>query len=128
LLLTLKKWLGGATVAFFAGATFTPSILAEEKFQKLNGPQIRAKFAGKELTDEVHWYDLYERNGTVSSSSMGRKRTGRWWIEKDQLCIDVDKESAAKCYAVRLSGNKVQLRGEGLLPLDAVLRSPISGR
>jgi hypothetical protein len=100
---------------------------AEPKFQKLNGQQIRAKFAGMELTDEVHWYDFYDGNGTLLSSSMGRKRTGKWWIEKDQLCID-DQDSAVKCYEVRLSGNKVELRGEGLLPLDAVLRSPINRR
>ena len=81
-----------------------------------------------ELTDEVHWYDFYDRNGTILSSSMGRKRQGKWWIEKDQLCIDVDKESAVRCYDVLASGNNVQLRGEGFIPLDAVLRVPLNRR
>ena len=54
---------------------------------------------------------------------MGRKRNGKWWVEKDQLCID-DSEDPVKCYEVRVSGNRVQLRGEYLFPLDAVLRSP----
>ena len=36
-----------------------------EKFQKLTGSQIRAKFAGMEVTDEVHWRDIYERDGTL---------------------------------------------------------------
>ena len=67
------------------------SACAEQKFQKLNGAQIRAKFSGMELSDEVHWYDLYARDGTVLSSSMGRKRQGKWWVQKDQLCTDVEK-------------------------------------
>jgi hypothetical protein len=101
---------------------------AEEKFRKLKGAQIRIKISGMELTDEVHWYDFYDRNGTIMSSSMGRKRQGKWWIEKDQLCIDVDKESSVKCYDVLASGNNVQLRGEGVISLDAVLRPPINRR
>jgi hypothetical protein len=48
-------------------ATLGPSATAEEKFQKLSGGQIRAKLAGMELTDNVHWRDLYQRNGTVMS-------------------------------------------------------------
>jgi len=80
-----------------------------------------------ELSDEVHWYELFEKSGTLLSSSMGRKRTGKWWVEKDQLCID-DKEDPVKCYEVRVSGNRVQLRGEYLISLDAVLRSPTDRR
>jgi hypothetical protein len=104
---------------------FASSAIAQEKFQKLTGGQIRAKLAGMELTDETHWYDFYDRNGTVLSSSMGRKRTGKWWIEKNRLCVELDKGDLAKCYDVRLSGNKVKLRGEGLLQMDAVLRPPM---
>jgi hypothetical protein len=83
------------------------NAVAEEKYRKLKGPQIRARFSGMELTDDVHWYDFYDRNGTILSSSMGRKRQGKWWIEKDQLCIDVDKESSVRCYDVLASGNNV---------------------
>ena len=110
-----------AIVAFATGAA------AEEKFQKLAGGQIRAKFAGMELTDNVHWRDLYQRNGTVMSTSMGRKRTGKWRVEKDQLCIEFEKEPIPKCYDVWLSGRQVELRREGLLPLQGTLE-PSSGR
>jgi len=103
--------------------SITGAIAAEQKFRKLSGAQIRAAFSGMELSDEVHWYELFEKSGILFSSSMGRKRTGKWWIEKDELCID-DGEDPVKCYEVRVSGNRVQLRGEYLFPLDAVLRSP----
>ena len=120
---TVTKALLVTLLAFFGW-----SAAAEEKFHKLKGAQIHARFSGMELTDQVHWYDFYDRNGTVASSSMGRKRQGKWWVEKDQLCTDVDKESSVRWYEVFVSGNNVQLRGEGLLRLDAVLRSPISRR
>jgi hypothetical protein len=97
------------------------SAATEEKFQKLTAGQIRAKLAGMELTDNVHWRDLYQQNGTVMSSSMGRKRTGRWRVEKDQLCIELEKEPIPKCYDVWLSGKQVELRHEGLLPLQGTL-------
>src|SRR6476660_4858901 len=73
------------------------SAVAEQKFQKLTGAQIRAKFSGMELSDDVHWYDLYERNGILLSSSMGRKEDwkmvgpegptlyGRWRVFGEML-------------------------------------------
>jgi hypothetical protein len=55
------------------------------------------------------------------------QRIGKWWVEKDQLCID-DKEDTVKCYQIWLAGNRVQMRGDGLFPLDAVLRPAIDRR
>ena len=60
-----------------------PSAQAEEKFQKLAGGQIRAKVAGMEISDQVHWREFYDRSGRITSMSMGRKRTGKWRVEKD---------------------------------------------
>jgi len=111
-------------VAILAVATLGSTAIAAEKFQKLSGAQIRGSLAGMELTDNVHWRDLYQRNGTVMSTSMGRKQTGKWRIEKDRLCIEFEKEPIPKCYDVWLSGNEIELRGEGLLPLQGVLEPP----
>jgi hypothetical protein len=99
---------------------------AEEKFQKLNGAQIRGKLAGMEVSDEIHWRDLFNRSGKVTSMSMGRKRTGKWRIDKDLLCIEFEKETP-NCYEVWLSGKKVKLQREGILPLEGVIEPP-SGR
>src|SRR5712692_8516043 len=94
--ITMRRRITPATITILAAATFASSVAAQEKFQKLTGAQIRAKFGGMELTDEVHWYDLYERNGTVLSSSMGRKRNGKWRVEKNELCVELEEE-LAKC-------------------------------
>ena len=123
----MRRGLRVTGLALLAAATLGPSATAEEQLQKLTGGQIRAKLAGMELTDNVHWRDLYQRNGTVMSTSMGRKRTGNWRVEQNQLCIEFEKEPIPKCYDVWLSGRQVELRREGLLPLQGTLE-PSSGR
>src|SRR3982074_3054667 len=95
---TMKSRISSATMAMVAVAAFASAAAAEEKLQKLSAGQIRAKIAGMELTDEVHWRELYGRSGTVTSDSMGRKRTGKWRAEKDPLCVQVDKKAPAKGY------------------------------
>jgi len=109
-----------AITLIVAAGAFRSAAPAEQKLQKLTAGQIRAKFAGMELTDQVHWRELYARNGTVASNSMGRKRTGKWRVEKGQLCIEFEKEPA-NCYEVWLAGKNVELRHQGLLPLEGVL-------
>ena len=102
-----------------------PAALAEEKFQKLTGSQIQARLAGMELTDEVHWDDLYQSNGVLVTNEMGHKTTGKWRIKKDQLCLDRGRELGSGCYDVWLAGKNVQLRSnESSLPLEGVLEKP----
>lgn len=36
-----------------------------------------------QLTDEVHWRYVYDRDGY----SMGMKKVGKWAVEKDELCL-----------------------------------------
>jgi hypothetical protein len=71
---TTKKQLAAATTALLGVFAFQPPAAAEQKFQKLTGAQIQAKFPGMELTDEAHWGELFERNGTLTITSMGQER------------------------------------------------------
>jgi hypothetical protein len=102
----------------------TSDALAVEN-KKISGPQIRAKFSGMEMTDEVHWRDAYERDGSFKSRSMGRTRIGKWLVQKDELCVDVGPGTDSGCYEVWISGSAVELRPTGLgLPLQGVLQRP----
>src|SRR5438477_8068748 len=87
--------------------------VAAKGLQKLSGPQIKEKFAGKQLTDEVHWRYVYGRDGTLTSYSMGAKKVGKWAIEKDELCLHL-KESDDGCYEVSLSGDRIEMKPSGL--------------
>ena len=97
---------------------------AAEKFQKLGGSQIRAKFVGMEMTDNVHWADVFGPNGDLRSYSMGRKKDGKWRIERDELCVDRGKDDGG-CYQVWMSGKNVELRREGLpAAFEGILQRP----
>jgi len=124
-----KKQLAAATTALLGVFAFQPTAAAEQKFQKLTGAQIQAKFAGMELTDEAHWGEVFELNGTLTITSMGHKSAGKWRIQKDQLCLDTGNEPGGGCYEVWLSGRNVELRNQASsTPLEAVLQKPPQGR
>jgi hypothetical protein len=112
-------------LALFGFAAIGPGALAEDKFLKLTGAQIQARFPGMEMTDEVHWGDVYRRNGALITNEMGHKTTGKWRVLKDQLCLNRGKEMGSGCYEVWLSGKNVQLKnGESSVPLEGVLKKP----
>jgi hypothetical protein len=124
-----KKQLATATTALLGVFAFQPTAAAEQKFQKLTGAQIQAKLPGMELTDEAHWGEIFERNGTLTITSMGHKSSGKWRIQKDQLCLDTGDEPGGGCYEVWLSGRNVELRNQtSSTPLEAVLQKPPQGR
>ena len=116
-----------ATAALCAIAVESRAQSAE-KFQRLTGAQIQARVAGMEITDEVHWADVFAVDGTLTSYSMGRKNNGKWRVQKDELCIDRAKDDGG-CYQVWLAGKKVELRREGsTLPLEGILQKQSARR
>jgi hypothetical protein len=110
--------------AVMASIAIDVGAVAAEKFKKLSGVQIRARFAGMEVTDEVHWRDVYERDGSLRSYSMGSKKDGKWSVQKDQLCIDLPRPDGG-CFEVGLSGKRVEMKPTGSgLSLEGVLQAP----
>jgi hypothetical protein len=114
-----------AAGAILAAAALGARAQAEQKFQKLTGAQIQAKFAGMELTDESHWGEVFGPNGALTTHSMGHKSVGKWRVQKDQLCLDHVTEPGGGCYEVWLAGKNVELRNQtSSLPLEGVLQKP----
>jgi hypothetical protein len=116
-------------VIIFAAATLGSilvevSAVAAENPRKLSGTQIRTKLAGMQLTDEVHFRDVYDRDGTLRSYSNGRKTVGKWAIEKDDICVYF-KEPDDGCYEVWLSGEHIEMKPSGLgLSIEGILQAP----
>ena len=124
-----KKQMTAAMIATLGVLAYASSAAVEQKFQKLTGAQIQAKFPGMELTDEAHWGEVFERNGRLAITSMGHKSIGKWRIQKDQLCLDTGNEPGGGCYEVWQSGKNIELRNrESSVPLEAVLQKPADGR
>ena len=76
-----------------------------------------------EVTDNVHWADVFGPNGDLKSYSMRRKKDGRWRIERDELCVDRGRGDEG-CYQVRTSGKNVELRREGLAGIRGSFATP----
>ncbi|WP_165405307.1 hypothetical protein [Bradyrhizobium genosp. SA-3] len=107
----------GSLVALDAG------FVAAENLKKLSGAQIRAKLSGKEVTDEVHYRDVYEHDGTLRSYAMGSKKRGKWTIQGDDLCIDLPEPDGG-CFEVTAAGKNVVLTPKGLgSPSDGIVQA-----
>jgi|SRR6266480_2414266 len=118
-----------AIVASLAVVAILDVAVAEPKFQKLSGLQIETRFTGMELTDESHWGEVFGRNGVFAIHSMGHKSTGKWRIQKDQLCLETGNEPGGGCYEVWISGKNVELRNQASsVPLEGVLQKPTDSR
>lgn len=112
------------TVAAATLALIAAGVVAAENSLKLSGSQIRARFAGMQLTDEVHWRDVYERDGSLRSYTLGKKTVGRWVVEKDELCLYF-KEPDDGCYEVWLSGDRIEMKPSELgLSIEGILQTP----
>jgi len=95
-----KKCLIAALATGIGGAiALDARFVAAATMQKLSGARIQAKFAGMQLTDEVHYRLVYERNGTLRSVAMGVKKRGKWVIDKDQLCLYLQEPDDGCCGA-----------------------------
>jgi hypothetical protein len=120
----MKKLWKIIAAAATASISIEVSAVPAENSQKLSGSQIRAKFAGMQLTDEVHWRYVYDRDGTLRGYSMGTKKVGKWAVEKDELCLYLEEPDDG-CFEVSLSGKRVEMKPSGLgLTLEGVLQAP----
>jgi hypothetical protein len=121
----LVKCLIAALAFGIAGSiALDADLVAAEGVRKLSGAQIRAKLAGMQITDEVHYRIVFDRDGTLRNYSMGIKKAGKWTVEKDELCLYLqDPEDG--CYEVSLSGNTVEMKPTGLGgSVDGIVQPP----
>lgn len=111
-----------AFLAAFEMATWSPAEAADTR--ALSGSQIKAKFTGMQLTDEVHYRYVFERDGTLRSYAMGSKKIGQWSIEKNELCLWLEDKDDG-CYSVMPRGERFELVPSGLGPaFDGIVEPP----
>jgi hypothetical protein len=123
----MKSLTGIALVVVMASTSISAGA-ADEYLKRLSGDQIRAKLAGKEHTDEVHWRDVYERDCALRHYAMGRKLLGKWSVRNNTLCVDLPDPEGG-CFEVWTAGNRIQMRPTGLSSsLDGILQAPNDAR
>src|SRR5437773_1295336 len=85
------------------GVMIASPLGAADSYRKLKDAEIKARFAGMETTDEVHWAEQYMRDGTFKMFSMGKVRSGKWSVRNGELCLD-DGTPDLGCKEVWMSG------------------------
>jgi hypothetical protein len=88
--------------------------------------QIAGLLAGMQFTDDVHWREVYERNGELRNYQMGHQQAGKWHVENDRLCRAFPSENAAECFDVWKDGNTLEMRRdvEDRHPIMGIVENP----
>lgn len=87
---------------------------AQEHWRRLNGPAIKALFAGNEFGDGVHFAYRFERNGTFTGTAMARDVAGNWRVANQQFCWKWrEPRDPEECYEVQRDGGDVRLLVNG---------------
>lgn len=103
------------TIAFtctIVMAVLVPGLAAhaDDQFKLLDGKQIRAQIAGKEITDGPHWSMYLRRDGALVSSEAGSSWSGTWAIRNNKLCISNPGSTTLECNEVWVSGANIRMR------------------
>jgi hypothetical protein len=112
-----------AAVALAFAVLPTPHLFAADNFHRLRDADIRARLAGMEITDGVHWAEQYMRDGIYKAFHMGKPSTGKWYARDGELCL-AEGKGEPECKEVWVSGSKVEFRGgtSGLPPMEGLLQ------
>src|ERR1700694_5040164 len=102
----LSRALPRCGFALAVGAILALPGAAAENFRKLKDAEIRARLAGMEITDGVHWAEQYMRDGTYKAFHLGKPSKGKWYAKDGELCLE-DGKAEPECREVWLSGNKI---------------------
>jgi hypothetical protein len=104
------------TPQILALATLLPATIcgaiahAQEMFKLLREKEIRAKVVGKDITDSTHWVSYFRPDGVLLSREMGRKWTGTWKIQNNELCMSNPNLEGLSCNEVWMSGTNIRMR------------------
>jgi hypothetical protein len=125
----LSRAVPACGLAVAVGVLLGFPALAAESFRKLKDAEIRAKLAGMEITDGVHWAEQYMRDGTFKAFHMGKVDKGKWNVHNGQLCLD-DGKPDFECKEVWLSGSKIEFRApDSKMPgMEGILQKQQSRR
>ena len=114
------SWLIGSIVAFFALAL--GAALAAEP-ASLSDDELREAISGKTVYLNISGFELpirYAASGRMSGKMStiaaslargdGSSDTGKWWVEKDQLCQRWSSWMDGKIYCYKLTRNGSAVR------------------
>jgi hypothetical protein len=79
--------LSDVDVALAFGLLLSASTLSSEPYRQVTAEEITVRFVGQEFTDYVHLAHVFEKDGRLTSFSVGKQGSGMWRVEDDRLCL-----------------------------------------
>lgn len=112
------------TLAVACAMLLLSPVFAAEKFMRLSAADIRVKIIGKVVTDDAHWWDHFETDGTLKSIDLGKLTPGTWKIDGDELCLihDAPTRISTNCYEIWQMNDQVRYRRDGITIMEGFLR------
>jgi hypothetical protein len=98
-------------------------VFAADKFRQLGSAEIRARIVGKVVTDESHWSDRFEPNGTLRAMELGRLKPGTWKLRNNEMCVTRKaRKPVEECFEIWQSQDQIEYRRDGIALTTGVLR------
>ena len=115
-------------ISVLMGLTLVSNVYAEEKFRRLKAAEIKALIVGKTITDDYHWADIFNADGTVGGHQLGEAQTGSWKLTKSgQICAvrvtsHKPKNLEPDCVDIWLRGDEIQYRQGSIVLSEGILK------
>ena len=98
-------------------------IHAAEAFKRLTASEIKARIIGSVVTDDSHWSDRYESNGTLYAMELGQRKLGTWKLQGDEMCVTRKaRKPVEECFEIWQSRQQIEYRGDGVTLTSGILR------
>jgi hypothetical protein len=105
---------------FLLGSTRTN---ASEAFKRLTASEIQARIIGRVVTDESHWSDRFESNGTLNAMELGWRKLGSWKFQGNEMCVTRKaRKPVEECFEIWQSQDQIEYRRDGITLTWGVLR------
>ena len=111
-----------ALIAFYflLGSTQTN---AAETFKQLTASAIQARIIGSVVTDESHWSDRFDPNGTLNAMELGQRKLGTWRLQGNEMCVTRKaRKPVEECFEIWLSQDQIEYRRDGITLTSGILR------
>ena len=97
--------------------------IAADRFKRLDAAEIRQRIVGKVVTDESHWSDRFESNGTLNAMELGQRKSGTWKLHGNEICLTRKaRKPVEECFEIWESQDQIEYRRDGTTLTTGVLR------
>jgi hypothetical protein len=111
-----------ALIALHCLSGSTPTYAADA-FKRLAATEIQTRIVGRAVTDESHWSDRFESNGTLVAMELGQRKPGTWTLDGDGICVKRKaRKPVEECFEIWQSRDQIEYRRDGVTLAWGVLR------